>query len=118
MTSSVEESAKHTQSAEQMAMEDDEDLFEIDLNAVDCIVPQPDYCENYHTSTGIALLANCLLPIADISSAVPASNAMSLAGTSNIFLIAEPAMSLGEYLRLPFLRALGILHKSNYNNQI
>lgn len=77
--------------------EDDEDLFEIDLDAVNSIIPQPhNYWENnYFISTGgEALLANCLLPISHISSAIPAcNNAVS-------FLITYPK---------PFLRDFGFI---------
>ncbi|KAK7392602.1 hypothetical protein VNO78_21045 [Psophocarpus tetragonolobus] len=87
--------------------EEEEDLFEIDLEAVNCISP-PNYWESCYTSTGnIALLANCLLPISDVSNAVPA---VSFAGKTNVLLITEPT-SLGEYLRLPFLGALGVIHQ-------
>ncbi|KAI4300459.1 hypothetical protein L6164_033836 [Bauhinia variegata] len=103
MTSSV----KRTQD---MDMEDDEDLFEIDLDAVNCI-PPPRYGHSYNTSTQSALLANCLLPISDILSSVPASHAAAaLPGTTNVFLITD-SMSLGEYLRLPFLGYLAFLNK-------
>ncbi|KAK0585781.1 hypothetical protein LWI29_033953 [Acer saccharum] len=55
-------------------MEDEEDdLFEIDLEAVDSIPPVPHYRESYFTATTntTTLLANCLLPISDVSSAIP-----------------------------------------------
>ncbi|OAY40873.1 hypothetical protein MANES_09G056350v8 [Manihot esculenta] len=58
-------------------MEDEEEeLFEIDLDAVDRI-PPPHYWESYFTATSSALLANCLLPIADVSCAVPTSSTLS-----------------------------------------
>jgi len=91
--------------------EEDDDLFEIDLERVNCIPPLPyNYWEsNYFISTGEALLANCLLPISDISSAVPAcNNAVSFAGNTNVFVITEPK-PLGEYLRLPFLGDFGFI---------
>ncbi|XP_034694843.1 coiled-coil domain-containing protein 1 [Vitis riparia] len=50
--------------------DDDDDLFEINLEAVNTI-PPPHYWESCFTRTGNTLLANCLLPIADVSSAVP-----------------------------------------------
>ncbi|KAK4419364.1 hypothetical protein Salat_2349300 [Sesamum alatum] len=51
--------------------EDDEDLFEINLEIVNKI-PPPHYWESYFTATtNTVLLANCLLPVADVSSAVP-----------------------------------------------
>lgn len=111
MTSSVKgNSAEHIEfSQDLLVMEDDEDLFEIDLDAVNCI-PPPHYWESHYTSTENALLANCLMPISDISSAVPAaSSAVSFGGKTNVVLINTEPMSLGEYLRLPFLGALGLL---------
>lgn len=53
--------------------EEEEDLFEINLEIFNKI-PPPEYCwESYFTATTTSntLLANCLLPIADVSSAVP-----------------------------------------------
>ncbi|KAK4396507.1 hypothetical protein Sango_1487300 [Sesamum angolense] len=51
--------------------DDDGDLFEINLEVVNKI-PPPHYWESYFTATtNTVLLANCLLPIADVSSAVP-----------------------------------------------
>lgn len=90
--------------------EDEEDLFEIDLEAVNCISQHYNtYWEsNYFTSSRDALLANCLLPISHISSAIPACNAMSFLGNSNVFLFTEPK-SLGEYLRVPFLGDFGLI---------
>lgn len=83
--------------------EEDEDLFEIDLEAVNCIPPPASYWESYFTSTGnVALLANCLMPISHISSAIPAVS------FDSVVLIPEP-ISLGEYLRLPFLGGFGFI---------
>ncbi|KAK9127743.1 hypothetical protein Syun_016540 [Stephania yunnanensis] len=53
--------------------DEDDELFEIDLKVVDNI-PPPLYLEGYFTRTSSALLANCLLPLAVISSAVPADS--------------------------------------------
>ncbi|KAL0410093.1 UNVERIFIED_CONTAM: hypothetical protein Slati_3599000 [Sesamum latifolium] len=51
--------------------EDEGDLFEINLEIVNKI-PPPHYWESYFTATtNTVLLANCLLPVADVSSAVP-----------------------------------------------
>ncbi|PIN05406.1 hypothetical protein CDL12_22051 [Handroanthus impetiginosus] len=50
--------------------DDEEDLFEIDLEIFSKI-PPPHYWESYFTATNNTLLANCLLPIADVSKAVP-----------------------------------------------
>ncbi|CAK7329674.1 unnamed protein product [Dovyalis caffra] len=55
-------------------IEEDEDLFEIDIYAVNSI-PSPQYLrESYFAATGHALLANCLLPITDLSGAVPVAS--------------------------------------------
>jgi len=51
--------------------EEEEELFEIDIDIVNCIPPPHYHWETYFTATGCALLANCLLPIADLSTAVP-----------------------------------------------
>ncbi|XP_022144767.1 uncharacterized protein LOC111014377 [Momordica charantia] len=53
--------------------EQDDELFEIDLEAVNSIVPPPHCSDSAYTffTAGAALLANCLLPIADVSNAVP-----------------------------------------------
>lgn len=53
--------------------EDDDDLFEIDLDAVGNL-PPPYYWESYLTKTTNNLFANCLVPIADVSSAIPMAN--------------------------------------------
>ncbi|KAL4592230.1 hypothetical protein LXL04_005218 [Taraxacum kok-saghyz] len=50
--------------------EEEEDLFEIDLEAVGNVSP-PCYWETYLTATTNNLFANCLVPIEDVSSAVP-----------------------------------------------
>ncbi|KAL7137388.1 hypothetical protein ABFS83_10G088400 [Erythranthe nasuta] len=54
--------------------DDDEDLFEINLEIVNKIPPPQYYFwDSYFnfTTSSSALLANCLLPIADVSCAVP-----------------------------------------------
>ncbi|KAK2655313.1 hypothetical protein Ddye_008365 [Dipteronia dyeriana] len=78
-------------------MEDEEDdLFEIDLEAVDSIPPVPHYWESYFTATTntTTLLANCLLPISDVSSAIPMVSTalnyfMSMEKMTNLFMVAE-----------------------------
>ncbi|KAK7355429.1 hypothetical protein VNO80_14684 [Phaseolus coccineus] len=103
-TSSLRASQHHGKVFQNFDLEEEEDLFEIDLEAVNCVSP-PRFWESCYTSTGnIALFANCLLPKSDVSSAVPV---VSCAGKTSVVLIAEPT-SLGEYLRLPFL---GIIHQ-------
>ncbi|CAJ1969023.1 unnamed protein product [Sphenostylis stenocarpa] len=103
-TSSLIGLQDHEKVYQDFELDVEEDLFEIDLEAVTCVSP-PCFWESCYTSTGnIALLANCLLPKSDVSSAVPA---VSSAGKTNAVLITE-ATSLGEYLRLPFL---GVIHQ-------
>ncbi|GMJ13907.1 hypothetical protein HRI_005059900 [Hibiscus trionum] len=53
-----------------MKYEEDEELFEIDIEAANSI-PPPHYWEAFFTATSSALLANCLLPISDLSTAIP-----------------------------------------------
>ncbi|KAJ4971293.1 hypothetical protein NE237_004392 [Protea cynaroides] len=64
-----EGTTQHDGGSEITIMEDD-DLFEIDLKAVENI-PPPSYLESYFITTDCVLFANCLLPIADVSNAVP-----------------------------------------------
>lgn len=111
MTTSFEDSALHTKAFQEIDMEEDDDLFEIDLEAVNAM-PPPQYWESYHTSTGNALLANCLLPISDISVAVPACSSACVAGTTEVLqdVSLEP-VSLEEYLGLPFLGAFELLNQ-------
>ncbi|KAG2682946.1 hypothetical protein I3843_10G008600 [Carya illinoinensis] len=121
MASVSEDAAEHDTHTKVLADMEDEDLFEINLEAVDSI-PPPHYWDSYFTATGNALLANCLLPISDVSGAVPIvskdvsgtvpgvsklCSALSLAGTANFVMITEP-MPLGELLRLPFMGAFGV----------
>ncbi|XP_018813649.1 uncharacterized protein LOC108985703 [Juglans regia] len=121
MASLVEDSSEHDDlSLKGLPDMEDEDLFEINLEAVNSI-PPPYYWDSYFTATGNALLANCLLPISDVSGAVPilpndvscafptASKSCEsfLAGSDKFVTIAEP-MPLGELLRLPFLVAFGV----------
>ncbi|KAM3339986.1 hypothetical protein P3S68_029856 [Capsicum galapagoense] len=54
--------------------EEEEEFFEIDLELVNNISTPHYNWENYFTATtrsNCTLLANCLLPIADVSSAIP-----------------------------------------------
>nr|DAD39878.1 TPA_asm: hypothetical protein HUJ06_014201 [Nelumbo nucifera] len=51
----------------------DDDLFEIDLEVVNNL-PPPFYWESNSTATDCVLLANCLLPISDVSGAVPVAS--------------------------------------------
>lgn len=123
MASLVEDPSEHDLSLKGLVDMEDEDLFEINLEAVNSI-PPPHYWDSYFTATGNALLANCLLPISDVSGAVPilpkhvsgafstvskSRNSLSV-GTSasdKFVMIAEP-MPLGELLRLPFLGTSGV----------
>ena len=102
-------------SKDQANMEfDEDDLFEIDLEAVNNI-PPPRYWESGVTATESALLANCLLPISDLSSAVPmvsrTCRALSLAGMDNVMMVIEP-MALGKLLQLSCLGGFGIQLKN------
>ncbi|KAJ0616293.1 hypothetical protein HanPSC8_Chr02g0073881 [Helianthus annuus] len=63
--------------------EDDEDLFEIDLEAVDNL-PPPCYWESCLTVTTNTLFANCLVPITDVSSAVPLANPKDARQTTSL----------------------------------
>lgn len=53
--------------------DEEEDLFEINLEIVNDIPPPQYEWESYFTAatSNTVLLANCLLPIADVSCAVP-----------------------------------------------
>lgn len=62
--------------------EEEEDLFEINLEIVNNI-PPPQYCwDTYFLPTTNTLLANCLLPIADVSCAVPMVSSSPWSGIS------------------------------------
>ncbi|OMO68309.1 hypothetical protein COLO4_29766 [Corchorus olitorius] len=99
----VEISNKKTQSSvAEMEEEEEEDLFEINLEAVNNI-PPPHYWEAFYTATSSALLANCLLPISDLSTAVPST----VCGTSSregmaasVFMVAESFP--GKIFGIPF----------------
>ncbi|RID67104.1 hypothetical protein BRARA_D02205 [Brassica rapa] len=54
---------------------EEDDLFEINLEAVSDAKSSRRYeCQRFPARTGSVLLANCLLPAADISGAVPATS--------------------------------------------
>ncbi|KAJ0028412.1 hypothetical protein Pint_35941 [Pistacia integerrima] len=79
-------------------MEDDDDLFEIDIEAVNAI-PPPHYCESYFTATTSILFANCLLPISDVSCAIPMPNLLAIADSVPVLprnVIGIPFMGLLE----------------------
>ncbi|OAY42891.1 hypothetical protein MANES_08G024300v8 [Manihot esculenta] len=84
-------------STKAMEDEEEEELFEIDLESVDRI-PPPHYWESYFTATGSALLANCLLPIADVSNAVPTTSTLSLADHLLFFRIHSPCQNFHDLL--------------------
>lgn len=93
-------------------MEDEEDLFEIDLEAVESLPPPQYNWDSYFVAAGDVLLANCLLPVTDISRAIPTvSEALSFKSGANVVMIQEP-VPLGQLLRLPFLEAFGLHQKS------
>ncbi|CAN8287436.1 unnamed protein product [Cochlearia groenlandica] len=53
--------------------DEEDDLFEINLEAVSDTKPSPPSWQRSPARTGSVLLANCLLPAAEISCAVPAT---------------------------------------------
>lgn len=83
--------------------EEEEEFFEIDLEAVSEI-PQPLYWESYdvtpaitdnnnvNSSSNNTLLANCLLPVVQVSSAVPSGNST----TANAFIPWPPTLLVAE----------------------
>lgn len=122
MAFAEEDPAEHDAAPE--GLTEDEELFEINLEAVNSI-PPPHYWDSYFTATGNALLANCLLPISEISGAIPivsedvsgavpagskSCDAPSFSGAVDLVVIAQP-MPLSELLRLPFL-ASSRVHRS------
>ncbi|KAI3522774.1 hypothetical protein L1887_00824 [Cichorium endivia] len=72
---------KKEQYKEEEEGEEDEDLFEIDLEAFGDL-PPPCYWGTYLTATTNSLFANCLVPIEAVSSAVPMSNPKNAKQTS------------------------------------
>lgn len=84
-------------------IEEDDDLFEIDLEAVNSIISPPNFsddtCGFFTTAGGATLLANCLLPITDVSNAVPIGDS----NEGEIFLFAMPSepTHLEKALQLP-----------------
>lgn len=97
-------------------MEDEDDLFEIDLEAVNSI-PPPRYHwgSRFTNSPGTALFANCLLPVADVSSAIPAASmpipmpkvpVQPAQRRRREFLPIPKVAPLGELLQLPYSRAV------------
>ncbi|XP_057970684.1 uncharacterized protein LOC131159645 [Malania oleifera] len=86
--------------------EDEEELFEINLEAVNGIPPPPPHHHNHRrepcsstvasaAANNYVLLANCLLPVADVSNAVPTAedrNALSFKGGSNFLLVSAAPM--------------------------
>ncbi|XVF07693.1 hypothetical protein REPUB_Repub06bG0161900 [Reevesia pubescens] len=103
-------SSSQTQSLTEME-DNEEELFEINLEAVDSI-PPPHYWEAFFTATSSALLANCLLPISDLNSAIPAvstvcSSTLSREGRlANIAMVAESMP--GKCFGIQFMEAFGI----------
>ncbi|CAN6586897.1 unnamed protein product [Malus baccata var. baccata] len=72
-------------------IEDEDDLFEIDLDLIDSVPQTQYYWNRYFTATGNALLANCLLPATDISRAIPVvSKALSSSERSgNVVMVPQ-----------------------------
>ncbi|PWA98611.1 hypothetical protein CTI12_AA016790 [Artemisia annua] len=79
-------------------LEEDDDLFEIDLEAVGNL-PPPFYWESYLTATANTLFANCLVPIADVSSAVPMARNTKRAEPFHTFAQASSSGALGNLLQ-------------------
>ncbi|CAK7329851.1 unnamed protein product [Dovyalis caffra] len=75
MTSAIIKDATQLKEASKLGLvavaeeEGEEELFEIDFEVIDSLPPPQYNWENYFTASGSALLANCLLPIADLSTA-------------------------------------------------
>lgn len=93
---------------EQEQEEEEEELFEINLEAVNSIPPPQYYWESYVTATSNTLLANCLLPISDVSSAIPivsksSSDMLSAAERmANLIMVAESVKNFpGKFLWVP-----------------
>ena len=125
MASAVKDCAEHGGSNEVLAVadmeydgdeeeeEEEDDLFEINLDAVNTI-PPPHYWESCYTRTGNTLLANCLLPIADVSNAVPilvpsnSNTFSSLRGMCNFLMIFNSAP--GKVMGFTSLGAFGLRH--------
>ncbi|KAF7818782.1 uncharacterized protein G2W53_024237 [Senna tora] len=118
MSTSIKDSAVHGEGTLEIAMEEEEDLFEIDLEAVNAL-PPPHYWESYYSCSGSgngnALLANCLLPISDISVAVPACSSVYLAAapttkgnastilllvSASVMMMSQSAISISFFLSL------------------
>lgn len=68
-TKKENESSHSIREEEEVEEEDEGDLFEINLEIVNEI-PPPQYYY-FTATTNTTLLANCLLPVADVSCAVP-----------------------------------------------
>ncbi|KAI5664775.1 hypothetical protein M9H77_24098 [Catharanthus roseus] len=92
--------------------EEEDELFEIDFEAVNKMATQPTYCwdweisSSYVTSnTSTTLLANCLLPISDVSSAVPTTTTVAKANrdihsfswpTNSLFVAGFPSFGVSS----------------------
>ncbi|KAL5716819.1 hypothetical protein ACHQM5_009938 [Ranunculus cassubicifolius] len=65
-------------------VDEDDELFEINLELANNISPAP--------KTGNVLLANCLLPVADVSCAVPANwcTESRVRNTSSVVIMRSP----------------------------
>lgn len=93
--------------------EEEEELFEIDLEAVGDL-PPPYYWESYLTATAnYTLFANCLVPIADVSSAIPMANNSKQtwplgSGSGRVIWVRE-AQPLQNFVGISYLDALSNL---------
>ncbi|CAH2062579.1 unnamed protein product [Thlaspi arvense] len=108
--SQVRKELVHMEKEEKEEVEEqEEDLFEIDLEVVNNLSP-PHYWDSNSTATNHALLANCLLPISDISGAVPmvskSRTCEALPPPSGV-VFAEPVK--GKFLGYPSMDPLSLI---------
>ncbi|KVH90362.1 uncharacterized protein LOC112522191 [Cynara cardunculus var. scolymus] len=104
---SIKENVKEEEEEE----EEEEELFEIDLEAVGDLAP-PYYWESYLTATAdYTLFANCLVPVADVSSAIPMGNPKQSwlgPGSGRVIWVRE-AQPLQKFVGISYLDALSNL---------
>lgn len=120
--SQMDSTTKHIpqckQGASELGVQEDEELFDIDLELVDHI-PPPNYCwESYILSTRNVLLANCLLPATRLSSAVPVLSGELDQHMLSISVLRLPAGSIAKMQMLEVAEEFPSLHtlQSKENN--
>ncbi|KAK4745485.1 hypothetical protein SAY87_011797 [Trapa incisa] len=96
-----------------LQIEDEDDLFEIDLDAADSFPPPRYYWGSHFTDNpGMARFANCLLPVADVTRAVPVAPVVTAASRVSVQPptqqrdLPEAVTTLGKLLQLPYPKAL------------